>query len=269
MFDPYYSQSGAIKIPSPIADPQTTFSRINQYPPQANHSRGLHISKPSTRYPAAPSRSSMDMFLESTSSGYTPPAGYAHAELLAGRTVRLTFVPPRPLLWAPGQHFLITIPAVAPFLTHPFTAASISDARAPNAAGRAIVLLVRAKSGWTRDLWDEVAALIVSDQVHPRGERLPEGTVPPRRGVLMRMYVDGPFGSAVRADWGFHSTALIVTGGSGVSFGLSVLEYLCLCMAGRDGKQLGGRSGGWGKKGFNTSKIRFVWLVRDFGMSRI
>ena len=79
------------------------------------------------------------------------------------------------------------------------------------------------------------------------------------------MYVDGPFGSSSRARWGSHSTVLLVAGGSGVSFGISVLEYVCLCIAGRDGEQLGGRSSGWGRRGFLTTRVRFVWLVREFG----
>jgi len=69
----------------------------------------------------------------------------------------------------------------------------------------------------------------------------------------------------VRAHWGSHSTVLIIVGGSGVSFGMSILEYVCLCLAGRDGKRLGGRPGGWGREGYSTQRVRFVWLVREFG----
>ena len=80
----------------------------------------------------------------------------------------------------------------------------------------------------------------------------------------MKMYVDGPFGSLAHADWGQYATAVIVCGGSGVSFGLSVLEYLCLCMVGRDGRELGGHYGGWGKPVFRTTRVRFIWLVREY-----
>jgi hypothetical protein len=57
---------------------------------------------------------------------------------------------------------------------------------------------------------------------------------------------------------------LIVVGGTGVSFGVAILEYISLCLAGRDGKSLGGRPGGWGDKGFKTTRVRFIWLVREF-----
>ena len=57
---------------------------------------------------------------------------------------------------------------------------------------------------------------------------------------------------------------MIITGGTGVTFGASILEYLALCISGRDGQTLGGRPGGWGAKGFRTTRVRFVWLVREF-----
>jgi hypothetical protein len=127
-----------------------------------------------------------------------------------------------------------------------------------------MVLLIRTKNGWTKDLWDAVVKLTSSGQNHPQDEHPSEGAGMFIRGVLMRMYVDGPFGSSVRARWGTHSTVLVVAGGSGVSYGLSVLEYMCMCLSGRDGKHLGGRPGGWGKNRFTTSRVRFVWLVREF-----
>jgi hypothetical protein len=83
-------------------------------------------------------------------------------------------------------------------------------------------------------------------------------------GIFLRAYVDGPFGSSIRARWGNYATVLIVVGGTGSSFGVSILEYLSLCLAGRDGQTLGGRPGGWGHKGFKTTRVRFIWLIREF-----
>lgn len=234
------------------------------YPPSEN-----------TAYPPSTFRSNSSVDLASiappTVYSYVPPPGYAHAELLAGMTVRLRFITPGYLSWAPGQHFLITVPAISRFCTHPFTCASICDEEAPGDEGREIVLLIRAKNGWTRDLWDEIVTMSAKGQKYHPSEHPPVGNGEkgaqwqvPSRGVLLKVFVDGPFGSAIRARWGENSTAVIVAGGSGVSFGMSVLEYLCLCMAGRDGKFLGGRPGGWGRKGFRLRRIRFVWLVREF-----
>lgn len=199
----------------------------------------------------------------SMSGQYVPPRGYAHAELLAGQTVRLRFVSPGFLSWAPGQHFLISIPSVSKFTSHPFTIASVCDEQGPD-AGRVTVFLVRAKDGWTKDLWNAVVDLTTSGQAYPPGEHPGKGVGMPTRGVLMRMYVDGPYGSSVRARWGTHSTVLVIAGGTGVSFGLSALMYVCMCLSGREGRHLGGRPGGWGEKEFKPSRVRFVWLVREF-----
>lgn len=230
-----------------------------------NKEMGGRIPPLNTNVPYPPE--SLDQKLTVYDEGYIPPPGYFHAELLPGRSVRLRIILPRSITWAPGQHFLINIPFVFWLTTHPFTAASICDSAANTDAGREIQFIVRAKKGWTKELWDTVALMAGRGLKLPPGESLPPGTYPPPRGVLMRGFVDGPFGSSRRAKWGDYSTVLLVAGGSGVSFALSVLEYLCLCMAGRDGRQLGGRAGGWGKPKFKTTRVRFVWLVREFGAS--
>lgn len=226
-------------------------------------------------------------------SQYVPPPGFAHATLLPGRTVRLRLITPGYVTWAPGQHFLIGIPSVSRFGTHPFSVASVCDEQAAvrvqgkaadddednggrnefarAEAGREMVLLIRAKKGWTRRLWELIFALQARGESVAPGESLPPGHSPPPRvsgaphaGVLLRTLVDGPFGSSVRARWGAYSSILIVAGGSGVSFGLSIFEYVCLCMAGRDGQFLGGRRGGWGMPGWKSQRVRFVWLVREY-----
>lgn len=126
-----------------------------------------------------------------------------------------------------------------------------------------MLFLVRAKGGWTQDLWNLVSRLAAersrADVTHTfTSDNLP------KHGVLLRAYVDGPFGSAKRARWGNYSTGVIITGGSGVSFGLSLLQYMCMCLSGRDGRHLGGRPGGWGWKGRDLKRVRFIWLVREY-----
>ncbi|KAF9500837.1 hypothetical protein BDN71DRAFT_1380914 [Pleurotus eryngii] len=195
---------------------------------------------------------------------YTPPPGFAYAELLSGSTVRLTFLPPGPLSWAPGQHFLLTIPSISRLDTHPFTAASICDEQSSTAAGRALVFYIRAKERWTKDLWNHVFALLSRGETHVASEKVPFSEQVPSNGVLLRTLVDGPFGSSIRTQWRQYSTVLVVVGGSGVSFGVSVLQFLALCLAGRDGKYLGGHSGGWGSKDFKVRRVRFVWIIREY-----
>ncbi|KAH9856964.1 hypothetical protein C2E23DRAFT_934159 [Lenzites betulinus] len=194
---------------------------------------------------------------------YVPPPGFAHAELLPGRTVRLRIITPGYLAWAPGQHFLISVPSITRFTSHPFTAASICDEQTPGADGRVLVFLIRAKNGWTKDLWDAVALMTSRNEQFRRGESLPRCEMP-FRGVLLRACVDGPYGSSVRAAWMDYPSVLIVAGGSGVSYALSILQFMTLCLAGRNGRFLGGKSGGYGQPGFKTTRVRFVWLVREF-----
>ncbi|KDQ60789.1 hypothetical protein JAAARDRAFT_31767 [Jaapia argillacea MUCL 33604] len=255
------------RLPAPIP---SALTKSRPLPTASADDKALRGTLPHSAYPPPPrspfhsAKSSLDRFLPATNM-YKPPPGFAHAELLSGKTVRLRLTTPGYLPWAPGQHFLINIPSVSRFTSHPFTCASVCDEQAPGDEGREILILVRAKTGWTKDLWDDVIALQVRGQTHHQNEKLPPRIQLPKRGVLLKVFVDGPFGSAARARWGDNSTAVIITGGSGVCFGLAVLEYLCLCLSGRDGKQLGGRSGGWGKKGFKLRRIRFVWLVREFG----
>ncbi|KAF9242136.1 hypothetical protein BU15DRAFT_87038 [Melanogaster broomeanus] len=222
---------------------------------------------PSTPTPTSPTRlspaffhSELDLSRSSISRGYLPPLGYAHAELLSGRTVRLRLITPNFLSWAPGQHFLLNIPSVSRLTSHPFTCASVCDEESPTDEGRTMVFLVRARGGWTQDLWNLVTRL--SAEGSP-GDA-PAALGAPKRGVLLRAYVDGPFGSSKRARWGNYSTGVIITGGSGVSFGLALLQYLCLCLAGRDGRHLGARPGGWGWKGADMKRVRFIWLVREY-----
>ena len=168
------------------------------------------------------------------------------------------------------------------FTSHPFTIASVSDAAIAGPEGREIVLIIRAKHGFTKELWEEAkrrgaarradgAADEKRQKSHKRTPSIQSTYTSlsgsPRAGSIFRAYVDGPFGSATRARWGQHSSVLIVCGGSGVSFGLSILEYLCLCMTGRDGKSLGGKGGGVGKETFLTRRVRFVWLIREYCQS--
>ncbi|KAL0581716.1 hypothetical protein V5O48_000298 [Marasmius crinis-equi] len=245
-------KSAPVIMPATPATPAPGAPEAGKYPPQSPYidSQFYLLSDGNLLGP-------------STALEYTPPAGYAHAELLSGATVRLTYITPGFLSWAPGQHFLINVPSVSRFLTHPFTTASICDHQAAP-SGRAIVFLVRCKNGWTRDLWDHVVKLQNQGENHVPGEKLPNGTVMPQRGVLLKMFVEGPFGSSAGARWGKYSTVMIFAAGSGVSFALSTLQFVCLCLAGRDGRKLGGHAGSWGSKGYKTQRIRFVWLIREY-----
>lgn len=191
------------------------------------------------------------------------PAGYAHAQLLPSKTIRLTVRLPRPFKWHPGQHVLLYIPEISRWQSHPFSILSVHDTEVE----REIVLLVKARKGFTLKLFEatrrrlfQASSNLSAKRVSLNSAKMLERQDPP--SILFRAMVDGPFGSAARGRPGSDPTVLIICGGSGVSFGISILQYLCECMASRDS----GNGGGVGKGGkqFKTKRVRFVWIVREF-----
>ncbi|KAJ1025306.1 hypothetical protein NDA13_004122 [Ustilago tritici] len=218
--------------------------------------------------------------------------GFAFVQLLPGKTLRLTLRTPNKMSWKPGQWVYLNIPSVRFWESHPFTIASAHDADFPVATEfvdadaekglthaqkakgeeRTMVLLVRCRHGFTRHLCNFVAKKrqmqiqAAADAQHGSGMYGMPGTmaVPAfgkdTTGVHLRAIVDGPYGSADRTHWDIHSTVVIICGGSGISFGMSVLEHLCACMVGaiKFGKN------GKGGKNFLTKRVRFVWIMREF-----
>ncbi|TEB36350.1 hypothetical protein FA13DRAFT_1249679 [Coprinellus micaceus] len=218
----------------------------------------LGLSRRYRKVPA-PAADSDDVFL---ATWYRPPPGYAYAELLGGATIRLTYTPAYRVQWVPGQHFLLNIPAISKFTSHPFTCATTTSKPSTPPCQVKMVFLIRAKNGWTKSLWDMVISHAVQRKSYVGKEPPLQEIALPTSGLVLRMFVDGPFGSSVRIPWKDYSSIFIVVGGSGVTFGLSVLEHLCSVLAGT------GQQGGDAEKGSVPSttfrRIRFVWLVREF-----
>lgn len=143
----------------------------------------------------------------------------ARVTLLGPDAVRVTAVVPK-LRWRPGQHAFLVMPNVAAlrYEQHPFTMAN-----APSESGEA-TFLIRAHGGFTRRL---VRHLQTS-------------------GNDVKCYVDGPYGIPPALE--HCGAALLVCGGTGISFGLSLL--LGLVKAAREGKSA-------------VSSARLVWNTRD------
>lgn len=212
--------------------------------------------------------------------------GYAFAQVLPGKTLRLTLRTPNRMKWAPGQWVYLNIPAIRGWQSHPFTIASAHDGDMPrkrfalssdaddvekNVRGgggggargeeRTMVLLLRARKGFTLKLLEYVkahrhrqltAAAAADSNVVAAGKST--------TGVHLRAIVDGAYGSVERVRWGVHSTVIINCGGSGVSFGIAVLEHLCACL--KELNEYGTtRRGG---KNFAVKRVRFVWVCREF-----
>lgn len=203
-----------------------------------------------TLYRSSPLQSS-----STTAPRALPPPGFANAQLLPGRTIRLTIQTPHAIRWAAGQHLLLYIPSVRLFESHPYTIAGIDErtkALRPVGGksvtkGSEIVLLIRAQQGFSRALWDYV----VRTRSKRSGARQEEG-------VTVRALVSWPMGSAGRVHWGAYESLTIICGGTGISFGISVLENACRRMVRRDQQ---------GDAKWKTTRVRFVWIMREYGAS--
>ena len=174
----------------------------------------------------------------------------------------------------------VGFPALSWIQTHPFTIAcsyvdefeqlyeSHDSASQARRDAHLLVLLVRARNGLTRRLWDHVTKRC---EMHaPESATSTDTVFPPIQGtsfrtqvqgIYMRTIVDGPFGGSARIDWSAYATCVVVCGGCGVTLGLSVLEYLCAKVA---LAQMGCNvQGSWGRP-FRMHRIRFVWIMRDY-----
>lgn len=165
-----------------------------------------------------------------------------------------------PLRWRPGQHVRLYLSALGAFEMHPFTPANCSSIAVPpplpprrsedvERRGSAssmtssrqfndILLMVRAHSGLTRRL----------KEFHTEWLKLPcpNATVS-STATSLTAYVDGPYGSP--PTWEKYENLILVTASTGVSFALSIVDYLeqlCLSSASK----------------LRTQVIRFVWIVR-------
>lgn len=195
----------------------------------------------------------------------TIPPGYGYAQILPSRTVRLTVRVPRPFSWTAGQHILLWVPEVSRWQSHPFSI--LSTYEEDNEVE--IVLLIKARKGFTAKLFNETRRRLLQTagiQMEKNNRQsfntsmTAGGQDPPP--VLYRVWLDGPHGSAPRANPGNHESILLVCGGTGVSFGISMLNYLCRAMSNRNaGVKWHGFRGGR----FVTQRVRFVWIVREFG----
>jgi hypothetical protein len=195
------------------------------------------------------------------------PKGYALAQLLPSRTVRLTIRVPRPFAWRAGQSVLLYLPELARWQSHPFTILNAPRAAIASGAGAGsdeVVLLVKARKGLTWALYETVRtrsaravreAEVVGEVGNPYAPRGASGASGVGKRidaapVYIRAKVDGPFGSAARVRWESYASVLLVCGGSGVSFGMGVLEDVV----------------GWlGEGRGRVRRVRLVWIAREYG----
>ncbi|OCF43665.1 ferric-chelate reductase [Kwoniella heveanensis CBS 569] len=244
--------------------PEPDFGRTSTYggeggPGYYDEGSFQQVGSDSTHLPRSDSIATMQPLAREPLASATPPApvpipvGYAQAQLLPSRTVRLTINVARPFRWAPGQSILLYLPDLSKFQSHPFTIINNN----PNE----IVLLIKARKGMTKRLFELVRAKsLAAAGVTARADKrislasMQTGdgkankfTAPP---IFVKAWVDGPMGSAERVRWGDYSSVLVICGGSGVSFGAAVCEHIC--------NQI--KNGGRGR----TQRVRFCWVVREY-----
>ncbi|RXW20273.1 hypothetical protein EST38_g5577 [Candolleomyces aberdarensis] len=133
--------------------------------------------------------------------------------------------------WRAGQHVRLRILSGGMGVfgwteSHPFTIASASG------SNDGLVLLCKKAGDWTGRLVHLAKEL--SRDVEGQGK--------------LNVWVEGPFGGPARTVFSSFSGALLVVGGSGISFGLSMVEELL-------GKDL--------KRESRIKYIELVWIVQD------
>ncbi|KAL8278190.1 hypothetical protein RQP46_009363 [Phenoliferia psychrophenolica] len=188
------------------------------------------------------------------------PPGFAFAQVLPGRTIRLTLTTPRPVRWAPGQHVFLTMPSVKLLQAHPYTIASVDESSASlrpiggvaPSSGSEVVLLIRAQKGFSKALWDHVVkARKEAESTGASGSEV-------AKGVNLRALISSPLGSSVRVRWEQFESLLIICGGTGITFGIAVLEHACRRMARRNAAKKSGA-----KDNYKTTRVRLVWILRE------
>jgi hypothetical protein len=121
---------------------------------------------------------------------------------------------------------------------------------------------VRAAGDWTEALSryaSETVKTLEDAAVEPSAEIVEkrvsslEGSQLPPFEVPVQVLIDGPYGGS-SVDLGDYETVLLLSGGSGITFTLGLLDDIvgrCVRMGRRNGEK--------------TRRIEFVWYIRSFG----
>ncbi|KAF3904201.1 hypothetical protein ABW21_db0200540 [Orbilia brochopaga] len=137
--------------------------------------------------------------------------------------------------WRAGQHIYLSIPALRPFESHPFTISNICDPFPPPRGeykelgktasipgSQDLHLLVGSRAGFSKKLHQKCA---------------PAESAP----VILKAFIDGPYGSP--PVWKTFETVVLIATSTGITFTLPVLEEIAADPA-------------------CVRRIRFYWTVR-------
>lgn len=158
-------------------------------------------------------------------------------QIFPGNVVRLTIpFPTNPLskrlwsTWQPGSHVRIMIPSIGLFQTHPLTITSLpSDGK--------VVIYVRARSGFTRRVYERAAAGVISG--------IPSS---------LKVHFEGIYGGKF-ASFSNFDVVLLIAGGIGVTFTIPILREIVMKAKDLETQNATAR----------CKRIGFVWIVRNKG----
>jgi NAD(P)H-flavin reductase len=139
-----------------------------------------------------------NMHLLSGSMNMKAPGHVTRLEALPGRVVRLT-IDDADFSWKAGQHVRLVVPRLRPFEAHPFT---IANASYNNDDGRPLTLLIQARSGFTKSLYNFAVKT--------------EGT------KTCRTLISGPWGSPPALS--HYETVVLIGCATGASFIVPLLQ---------------------------------------------
>jgi len=143
--------------------------------------------------------------------------------------------------WQAGQHVRLRVFFHGRiFESHPFT---ILNTPSPTSSG--LKLGARAVGDWTRALNN-----YATSELERLGLHFEKKTTP---GVPIQVMIDGPYGGS-SIDLGDYESVLLMSGGSGVTFSLAMLDDIitrCIKRGRPNGEQ--------------TRRIEFAWCIRSYG----
>ena len=161
----------------------------------------------------------------------TPPPSVSSLPTQTTDATTIIHIPNVPFTWRPGQHIRLSIPSLELFAIHPFTPANCSAMPPPPLPPRKdieqniiagtqprqsseMLLLIKQKKGFTQRL-----AKYHSDWL---ARPCPNASAPKNENLTA--YIDGPYGNV--PEWSNYVNLVLVSTSTGVSFALSILDYL-------------------------------------------
>lgn len=183
----------------------------------------------------------------------TPPPSVSSLPTQTTDSTTIIRIANIPFTWRPGQHIRLCVPALELFSFHPFTPANSSAMPPPPLPPRKdieqniivgtqprqsseMLLLIKQKNGFTQRLAEYHADWLARP--------CPNASAPKNENLTA--YIDGPYGDV--PEWSNGTNLVLVSTSTGVSFALSILDYLeQMCFTSHP---------------IATQSVTFIWSLR-------